>query len=540
VARRAEGEPVAYLTGHKAFMGLDLLVDRRVLLVRPSTRWLVEAALECARLRPAAPGSGGSGSTGSGGGTGGTGGGGLLVADVGTGCGAVALALGVLEPRIGHIYAVDTSADALAVARANGARYLLNVLISWLEGDTLGPVPEPVDLIVANLPYLRDVPGGAAPEVLRYEPHAALFSGADGLGHLRRLIAQAPAKLRPGGALICALDDAQRPAVAALLAAALPSPSCRRAHRQGLRRTTRERSRGPVRPVVQTAWRPDRPDAHAAGAGCAGDRPDEPLMKEWATATATTSPPTAAPRPSAGSSRRSRGQHAVPACQILRIGSRAMDPGAVSLKVDVADIGSSSGAQVQQVQQVQCSRASGLLTALSEATCVEEGASGFGGYGRVTRRSSGDGLRSQFGSTRRQRRLPSEGVRRLPSRGAGDVAPGQPVPFLHLDRLRPRTSSPAVPILPACARTEERTPRTSPHQRVWACHGTPVPWGEARTSLGPGAMRVHRVALRPPAPGEACSIRWGWAGPAGAKVARWGERRPSSPVPNGMGSASRA
>lgn len=203
VARRSDGEPVAYITGHKAFMGLDLLVDHRVLLVRPSTRWLVEAALEVVRNRPPADGD-------------------LLVADIGTGCGAMALALGTLEPRIRHIYAVDTSADALAVARSNGARYLMNVLISWLEGDTLAPVPEPVDLIIANLPYLRDVPNGASPEVLRFKPHIALFSGPDGLNHIRKLIAQAPAKLRPGGALIFALDDDQRPAAAALLASALP------------------------------------------------------------------------------------------------------------------------------------------------------------------------------------------------------------------------------------------------------------------------------------------------------------------------------
>lgn len=205
VSRRAEGEPVAYITGHKAFMGLDLLVDRRVLLVRPSTRWLVEAALEVVRHSPAAKGDVG-----------------LLMADVGTGCGSMALALGVLEPGIGHIYAVDTSADALAVARANGARYRMNALISWLEGDTLEPVPEPVDVIIANLPYLRDVPNGAAPEVLRYEPHMALFSGPDGLDHIRRLVAQAPTRLRPGGTLAFALDDGQRPAVAALLADTLP------------------------------------------------------------------------------------------------------------------------------------------------------------------------------------------------------------------------------------------------------------------------------------------------------------------------------
>ncbi len=205
VARRAEGEPVAYITGHKAFMDLDLLVDRRVLLVRPSTRWLVEAALESVRHRLLSEDDAG-----------------LLVADIGTGCGAIALALAALEPCISRIYAVDISAGALEVARANGARYRQNARISWLEGDTLDPVPEPVDLIVANLPYLRDVPNEAAPETLRFEPRLALVSGPDGLDHIRKLITHTPAKLRPGGTLIFALDDSQRPEAAALLVTALP------------------------------------------------------------------------------------------------------------------------------------------------------------------------------------------------------------------------------------------------------------------------------------------------------------------------------
>jgi release factor glutamine methyltransferase len=203
VEQRVSGEPVAYITGHKAFMGLDLVVDQRVLLVRPSTVWLVEAALESLRSRPPQERA-------------------LLVADIGTGCGAIALALGLFEPRVAHIYAVDCSADALEVAQANGARYLLNVLIRWLEGNTLGPVPEPVDLIVANLPYLRREAEQAAPATLAYEPHLALYSEEEGLAHIRTLIKQAPAKLRPGGTLLFALDDAQQPAVAKLLAEALP------------------------------------------------------------------------------------------------------------------------------------------------------------------------------------------------------------------------------------------------------------------------------------------------------------------------------
>jgi release factor glutamine methyltransferase len=134
VERRATGEPVAYLTGHEAFMGLDLLVDRRVPLVRAGAQRIVEAALEILRTRDAAAE-----------------GAGLLVAEVGTGSGDIALALGTLEPRIGHIYAVDRSAAALSVARANGARYLLNVLISWLEGDGLARVKAVAQAILPRL-----------------------------------------------------------------------------------------------------------------------------------------------------------------------------------------------------------------------------------------------------------------------------------------------------------------------------------------------------------------------------------------------------
>jgi release factor glutamine methyltransferase len=200
-------------------MGLDLQVDRRNSLVRSSTACLIEAALECLRCRSPVERE-------------------LLVADVSTGCGAVALALGLFEPRIAHIYAVDSSADALEVARANGQRYLLNLFVSWLTGDALEPIPEPVDLIVANRSNWRSKIDRATPADLqdgwadsaRYEPHPADWSAdgeadeADGeIARLSTLIAQAPAKLRLGGTLICAHDDAQRPAVAHLLAEALPS-----------------------------------------------------------------------------------------------------------------------------------------------------------------------------------------------------------------------------------------------------------------------------------------------------------------------------
>jgi release factor glutamine methyltransferase len=165
-------------------MELDLMVDRCVPLVRPGAQRVVEAALEVVRTRPA---------------------GAVLGADIDTGCGAIALALAAFEPDFTHIYAVDRSAAALEVARANGARYLMNILITWLEGDLLEPVPEPVDLIAADLLSRQVAP-----------------TTGNEHGDLQRLISQVPAKLRRGGTLILALDQAQRMPAAELLAQVLP------------------------------------------------------------------------------------------------------------------------------------------------------------------------------------------------------------------------------------------------------------------------------------------------------------------------------
>src|SRR5262249_47751463 len=151
----------------------------------------------------------------------------LLGADVGTGSGAVALALVALEPRFTRVYATDCSADALAVARQNGDRLNTQQHIIWLEGDVLEPVPEPVDVIVANLPFIPEDQARQAPAGARYEPAVALFGGCDGLDIVRRLIAQTPAKLRPDGALVLLVLERQGSEVAALLQSALPAAQVR-------------------------------------------------------------------------------------------------------------------------------------------------------------------------------------------------------------------------------------------------------------------------------------------------------------------------
>lgn len=211
VARRAAREPVAYLTGHREFMGLDFLTDARALIPRPETELLVEAALVDVRARlaeAAAPAP--------------------IVADIGTGSGAIAVSLARLEPRLETIYATDISADALALARENAQRQRVGRRIHFLEGDLLLPLPEPVDVLLANLPYVapRDEPL-LADDVRRYEPSRALYGDDDGLGHLRRLFAQAPERLRPGAAILLEFGYDQRASVEALARATFPSAETR-------------------------------------------------------------------------------------------------------------------------------------------------------------------------------------------------------------------------------------------------------------------------------------------------------------------------
>ncbi len=205
IERRAQGEPVAYLTGHKEFMGLDLLVDRRVLIPRPETELLVEQALAEVRGRgEAALGR-------------------MRVADIGTGSGAIALGLAVHEPRLPLIYATDLSAEALALAAENARRLGVAERVRFLQGDLLEPLPEPVDVLLANLPYValaeREV---LASDVRDYEPHLALFGAEDGLGHIRRLLTSAPPLLKPGAVILLEFGYDQRARLAELIPAALP------------------------------------------------------------------------------------------------------------------------------------------------------------------------------------------------------------------------------------------------------------------------------------------------------------------------------
>lgn len=211
VARRARGEPVAYLVGHKEFYGLDLEVTPATLIPRPETEALVELALAEARrlLHTRSDAAGWPG---------------LTIADIGTGSGAIAIALATHLPEA-LVYAVDLSPEALAVAGRNVTRHGLQERVRLLQGDLLAPLPEPVDLIVSNPPYT--IYDDIAPDVRAYEPRLALDGGPNGLAIYRRLLAMAPAALRPYGALLLEIGAWQGRAVAALAQAALPDAEVR-------------------------------------------------------------------------------------------------------------------------------------------------------------------------------------------------------------------------------------------------------------------------------------------------------------------------
>src|SRR5438093_6109052 len=195
IERRGRGEPVAYLRGFKEFYGLRFSVDARVLIPRPETETLVDAARELIAGRA------------------------VTVADVGTGSGAVAVAIAAHEPAV-PVIATDISVHALAVARENTLRNGVADRVELREGDLLAPIADPVDLVVANLPYLRDdtlehLVGERTS--LAFEPRLAVIAGKDGLELIWRAASDLDRVLAPRGAALFVIDQPFAEQVAYLL-----------------------------------------------------------------------------------------------------------------------------------------------------------------------------------------------------------------------------------------------------------------------------------------------------------------------------------
>jgi len=198
IKRRAEREPLQYITGSEEFCGLTILVTPDVLIPRPETEVLVEAGTGLLKDNP-----------------------GALIADIGTGSGCIAVSLAV-GLKTATVYAVDSSAAALKLAERNAQANGLSGRVAFLEGDLFAPLEDKglaglLDLIVTNPPY---IPGGELPglqpEVL-FEPLSALDGGPDGLDAIRRIIGDAPRYLKPGGTLLMEIGHDQSGLVRALV-----------------------------------------------------------------------------------------------------------------------------------------------------------------------------------------------------------------------------------------------------------------------------------------------------------------------------------
>lgn len=203
IRRRVAHEPVAYLVGARAFYDLNLMVDEHVLIPRPETEHMVEAALAWAQERHVSwqP---------------------LRVVDVGTGSGALAIVM-ARHLVSAEVWATDVSPGALRVTAGNLRCYHLSERVTLLCGDLLAPLAGPFDLILANLPYVaRKEIETLAPDVTDYEPRLALDGGEDGLDLIRRLLLQVPPRLARPGLLLLEIDHRQAEAVLVLVRQHLP------------------------------------------------------------------------------------------------------------------------------------------------------------------------------------------------------------------------------------------------------------------------------------------------------------------------------
>lgn len=206
VRRRLDHEPAAYILGHCEFYGIDFFIDYHTFIPRPETELLVEKAVELAQ------GISHQGEQ-------------TIIADIGTGCGAIAVSLAWALPQA-KIYATDVSAAALQVAEMNCRRHGVNSQVELLQGNLLEPLPQPVDMIVANLPYIKGCEfKDLSPEIRDYEPTTALAGGEDGLDKTQQMLEQMPGKLSYGACFLLEIGQGQGEMVTSLIKNYFPEAS---------------------------------------------------------------------------------------------------------------------------------------------------------------------------------------------------------------------------------------------------------------------------------------------------------------------------
>jgi release factor glutamine methyltransferase len=202
VARRGKGEPVAYLVGHKEFMGVDFEVTADVLVPNPDTEVLVQRAVAIARETDRT----------------------IRVADVGTGSGCIAIAIAHYASNT-DVWASDISSEALEVASRNVGRHGVGERVHLVRGDLMQPLSGRFDLVCANLPYVAA--DAKLPAEVAAQPARALYAGEGGAALIARLLAEAPSRLLPGGRLLAELD----PSIAATVVAGAATFGGHRLHR---------------------------------------------------------------------------------------------------------------------------------------------------------------------------------------------------------------------------------------------------------------------------------------------------------------------
>jgi release factor glutamine methyltransferase len=206
IQRRLNHEPAAYILGHCEFYGIDLYLDRHTFIPRPETELIVEHAVELVHRISQ------SGKR-------------ITIADIGTGCGAIAVSLAIALPQA-KIYATDISVRALQVAEMNCQRHAVGSQVELLQGDLLEPLSQPVDIIVANLPYIKDCEfEDLSPEIANYEPTSALAGGLGGLDKIQLILGQIPGNLNYGGWLLLEIGKGQGREVVSLIKDYFPQAS---------------------------------------------------------------------------------------------------------------------------------------------------------------------------------------------------------------------------------------------------------------------------------------------------------------------------